>query len=270
MFFSIAINKTIEETFLNRKNMNKVAICFLTRIPNNELIRFANEILTRTKELDVYIMIDDNCYQPPFSNTIHFLQIDNQECVTNGFKNSVVLILEKDCVSWDKALYYFCCQDGKTYDFVWLVEDDVFIPSVEALMKLNEQCYGKGYDLVCQRNNYNLDGSMEPRTWDLWLDAKEKFPLPWYHSMVCAIGLSRQLLKEIDQYAKTRGFLPFIEYLFNTMAMHAELVVHCPPELSTINYRHDWLLKEIRKRPLNWYHPMKNFEQHHQFRERSE
>ncbi|CAF1025041.1 unnamed protein product [Adineta steineri] len=248
--------------------MSKIAVCFLTRTPNNELIRFANEIIVQTKELDVYIMIDDNTYQPPLSDALHFIQIDDEECMNNGYKNSVKFILEKDCLSWDKALFYFCCQNGKIYDFLWLIEDDVFIPSVEALMELNKQCYGKNYDLICQRNHYNLDGSMEPRTWDLWFDAEGKFPLPWYHSMVCAVGLSRCLLTHIDQYVTTHHFLPFIEYMFNTIAMHAGLSVYCPLELSTINYRHDWLFKEIQERPMNWYHPMKDFEKQHRFRER--
>ncbi|CAF3873044.1 unnamed protein product [Adineta steineri] len=248
--------------------MNKIAVCFLTRIPNNELIRFANEIINRTEELDIYVMIDDNTFQLPLFDKLHFLQINNEECMNSGFKDSVKVILGKDCLSWDKALYYFCCQDGKKYDFLWLIEDDVFIPSVDALMAMNKQCYDKDYDLVCQENHYNLDGSVKPRTWDLWNDAEGKFPLPWYHSMVCAIGVSRQLLTHIEHYAKTRHFLPFIEYMFNTIAMHEGLNVYCPPELSTINFRHDWLLREIEERPMNWYHPIKDFIQQHRFRER--
>jgi hypothetical protein len=76
-------------------------------------------------------------------DSLHFLQIDNQEYMVNSVKNSVVLILEKDYVSWDKALYYFCHREGKSYDFLWLIEDDVFIPSVDTLTALNEQCNGK-------------------------------------------------------------------------------------------------------------------------------
>jgi hypothetical protein len=87
--------------------MNKVAICFLTQIPNDELIHFANEIITRTKELHVYIIIDDNSYQPPLFDTLKFIQIDNEECIVNDLRKSVALVLEKDCLLWDKPLSYF-------------------------------------------------------------------------------------------------------------------------------------------------------------------
>jgi hypothetical protein len=56
--------------------MNKIAICFLTRIPNDELIRFANEIVNQTKEFDIYIMIDDNS---SLSDQLYFIQINNKE-----------------------------------------------------------------------------------------------------------------------------------------------------------------------------------------------
>jgi hypothetical protein len=46
--------------------------------------------------------------------------------------------------------------------------------------------------------------------------------------MVCAIRLSRQLLNQVDQYTKAQGFLPFVEYMFNTIAMRTGLmfIVH--------------------------------------------
>ncbi|CAF1135811.1 unnamed protein product [Rotaria sordida] len=248
---------------------NKVAIGFLTCTPHVELIRFANEISSTTNELDVYIIIDDNTYEPPQSDcSLHFIQVDNNQCVSNGYRNSLTLIWEKECLAWDKALYYFCRLNGKTYDFVWLVEEDVFIPSVHALIVLNGQCCNQEYDLVCQRNHYNLHGALESLTWRFWFDAKDKFPLPWYHSMICAVGLSRRLLIKIDEYVTARCFLPFIEYFFNTIAMHEQLHVYCPPELSTINYRHDWILKEIRQSPMNWYHPIKDMKRQQQLRER--
>jgi hypothetical protein len=56
--------------------MNKIVICFLIRIPNDELIRFANEIVNQTKEFNIYIMIDDNS---SLSDQLYFIQINNKE-----------------------------------------------------------------------------------------------------------------------------------------------------------------------------------------------
>jgi hypothetical protein len=52
--------------------------------------------------------------------------------------------------------------------------------------------------------------------------------------------------------------------------MHEGLHIYCPSELSTINFKYDWLLREIQERQMNWYHPMKDFNQQRQFRERYE
>ncbi|CAF1298703.1 unnamed protein product [Didymodactylos carnosus] len=243
---------------LETKNKRKCAVCFLTRTPHEEIIRFAKEIGEQQSTIDVYIMIDDNTYQPPegYNNYFQFVRIDNAECCSHGYKMSSHLVLQKECMSWDKSIYFFCMKKIE-YDFVWLVEDDTFIPSVQALVSLNDQASSGQYDLVCQKNDHNPNGRLD--TWAHWHDAQGKFQLPWYHSMVCAIGVSRRLLNEISKYAKYRGFLPFIEYMFNTIAMQANLRVHNPPELSTIIWRQDWPYEQIQARPMNWYHPIKDF-----------
>lgn len=60
---------------------NTIALCFLTPVPNDELISFAHEIATRAQQLDVCIMIDDNSYQSPASTLLHFLQVNEVESI---------------------------------------------------------------------------------------------------------------------------------------------------------------------------------------------
>ncbi|CAF1240013.1 unnamed protein product [Adineta ricciae] len=235
------------------------AVCYLTRVPDPETIEFAEQLARDSRlasNVDVYIMIDDNNYQIPSNSPVHFIQVNNQECLANGYHSSNKLEMNKDCISWDKAIYYFCRVKQRDYSFVWLIEDDTFIPSADAFVFLHEKYSKDGCgDLICQKNEENLHG--DTSGWK-WADVVGKFQPPWYHSMVCAIGCSRKLLDAIANYVQQRHFLPFIEYMFNTIAMQNRLKVVNPPELNTIVFRENWTWENVRQRPNNWFHPFKN------------
>jgi len=240
--------------------MKKSAVCYLTRTPDPETIEFAEQLARDPRissNIDICIMIDDNNYKIQQSNSlINFIQIDNNECISNGYHSSNKIEMHKDCISWDKALYYFCQLKKANYSFVWLIEDDAFIPSVDAFFFLHDKYSKEGNgDLICQKNDENLYG--DTSGWK-WADVVGKFLPPWYHSMVCAIGCSRKLLDGIANYVQQRHFLPFIEYLFNTIAMQSHLKVVNPPELSTIVFRENWTWEHVRQRPNNWFHPFKS------------
>ncbi|CAF2264098.1 unnamed protein product [Rotaria magnacalcarata] len=241
-------------------NSKKSAVCYLTRTPDSETIQFAEQLARDSRlssNVDICIMIDDNNFQIQANSLINFIQINNNECISNGYHSSNKLEMNKDCISWDKALYYFCHIKQNDYAFVWLIEDDCFIPSVDSFFSLHDK-YSKGYssgDLICQKNDENLYG--DTSTWK-WGDVVGKFSPPWYHSMVCAIGCSRRLLDAIGNYVKQRRFLPFLEYMFNTIAMQSQMKVINPSELSTIVFREDWTSEHVRQRPNNWFHPFKN------------
>ncbi|CAF2491952.1 unnamed protein product [Rotaria sp. Silwood2] len=241
-------------------NSKKSAVCYLTRIPDSETIQFAEELARDSRlasNVDIYIMVDDNNFQIQSNSLINFIQINNNECISNGYHSSNKLEMNKDCISWDKAIYYFCQIKQNDYSFVWLIEDDSFIPSVDAFFLLHNKYSNEnnGGDLICQKNDENLYG--DTSAWK-WADVVGKFSPPWYHSMVCAIGCSRRLLDKIANYVKQRRFLPFIEYMFNTIAMQNHLKVINPPELSTIVFRENWTWEHVRQRPNNWFHPFKN------------
>ncbi|CAF1022235.1 unnamed protein product [Rotaria sordida] len=241
-------------------NSKKSAVCYLCRTPDSEIIQFAEELAQDPRSIsniDVYIMIDDNNFQTQPNSLIKFIQINNNECISNGYHSSNKIDMHKDCIAWDKVLYYFCQVKQNDYSFVWLVEDDSFIPSVDAFFFLHNKYSNEnnGGDLICQKNDENLYG--DTSTWK-WADVPGKFSPPWYHSMCCAIGCSRKLLDAIANYVKQRHSIPFIEYMFNTIAMQNHLKVINPPELSTIVYRENWTPEHVRQRPNNWFHPFKN------------
>ena len=88
---------------------------------------------------------------------------------------------------------YFC-EINKGYDFVWIFEDDVFIPSVDTLKYLNDK-YSKR-DLVVSNNARKSDNIMD---WH-WKHIVDKIQPPYFYSMVCAMGISRATLDKVKEY----------------------------------------------------------------------
>ena len=63
----------------------KIAISFITLIPNKILIEFANDIINKTN-YNVFIFIDDNSYDYDKTSKIKFIKLNESECINNGFQ----------------------------------------------------------------------------------------------------------------------------------------------------------------------------------------
>ena len=69
---------------------------------------------------------------------IKFIQIRDALCREKGYINMTYSI-QKTPVSWDKSIYYFCEVEHNKHDFYWFIEDDVFVPNVEAISYLDNK-----------------------------------------------------------------------------------------------------------------------------------
>jgi hypothetical protein len=243
------------------------AVCFLTARPALETVAFAEELAKDGIQygLDVFIMIDDNNFKPPTIDTsshVQFLQISNEQCVEHGYQKSISLAPEwREITSWDKALFYFGVL-YKNYSFVWLVEKDVFIPSVRAFRSLH-QLYANTTDLIVPHHGINLLG--DTSGWH-WLWAVGEFTPPWAYSMVNVIGLSRRILTAMDDYVRWRGEVPFHEFFFNTLAMQSNMCIVTPTELDLIVYSAAYSFEQVSKQPSNLWHPVKHLAKHKRWR----
>jgi hypothetical protein len=235
----------------------QVAVCFITYIPHGKTIDFANKI-KKSIGYDTFILVDSDRYIPAISSEITCIQVPDKVCRDNHFINSARLI-RRNPSGWDKALFYFIKVNNK-YEYVWLFEDDVFIPSLEAIVNL-DRLYPNS-DLICQENK----SVSEIPQWYWWRDAYKMMSKPLYKSMVCTCRLSSKLLNLIGSYVINNKHSAFIEYMFNTIAMHNNLKISNPPELSTILYKKNWTQEYILSRPQNFFHPIKNMELHDNYR----
>jgi len=246
-----------------------IAYAFLTKSPNDELINFANQLYDKYK-YHIYIIIDDDNYLiKNYNPNINFIKIDKNLCLNKNLIYSIECSVyeintrsqNKMVTAWDKAIYYFTFENT-SYEHIWFIEDDVFISSINSLEKINENFPDS--DLLTATNNLFKD--YEANDW-LWPFCLQIFQKPCYCSMMCACRVSLKLLRLIVDCSDKYKFTPFHEFSFNTIAEQSNLKVNCPPELSTVVYRNDWTLDEMKEKPFNLYHPVKDFSIHNHYRD---
>ena len=238
------------------------ALCLLTKIPNEIWLKF----LDNFKEYDIFIIIDDNeiDYNEKYKNVyknMKLIQIDNRICYSYGYTNCNSAVGFPDVISWDKSLYLLNEIETK-YEYVWLIEDDVFFRDENVLLKIDEM-YNET-DLLTSFHHITHSNDNLNDWWNHWVNIIDRIELPWAHSMVCACRLSRKLLTEVVKYKNKKGHLFFIEAMFNTIVLQNNLTIENPTSLSTIHWRTSWNLNDINYD--NLYHPIKNIDDHDKLR----
>jgi len=244
------------------------ALCFLTYSPTSEMLEFAQELAQDAVKYDVnvFIMIDDNNFTLSGINTsfnLQLLQISDEKCLEYNYRKKIGPSDWGEVTSWDKALLYFSILN-EDYSFIWLIEDDVFIPNVQAFRSLHE-LYSNTTDLIISRNELNLLG--DPSFWK-WSMAVRQFIPPWSCSMANIVGLSRRMLIAINDYVQWLGQVPFYEFFFNTLAIQLNFTIVTPTELSTDVLATTYYFKDICKQPNNLWHPVKGLDIQKQWRQR--
>lgn len=248
----ITIPTTQAEPFENSK---KTVICLMCVCPNEIVMKFAGRI---SKLYKTYIVCDDIQCQTPTYPDIEFIKISDEEVVNGGYTKSNIAI-SKVPSAWDKALYYFCRKDTSP-DYVWFIEEDVFVPRASLLSDIDAKY--PDADLIAKQH---VSQSEDPE-FGWWFDAEGSMKKPLYRSLVCAARLSRELLTKINAFVNTHGRLVFIEIIFNTIVHHDKMKLAMPNELSTIIWRHEWDENSVNENYM--YHPVKDVTKQKMFRKK--
>lgn len=242
---------------------NKSAICIVTIEPHIEFVEFYNAF----NSYDIFFMIDNNNFDCDKLKTryprLNFIQLSNNECENAGFKHSSYMphssLVFNEIISWDKAVYYFTSLN-KSYDYVWFLEDDVFIYGEETIQNIDNK-YSNS-DILCRDKN----PESKPDEWQwFWPAIHINFERPYFHSPICAVRMSKKLLESIYDYISLNKKLFFIEAMFPTIAHKNNLIYDTPDEFKKIVWRCDWKQSDLNK--CDFVHPIKNFEMHKKFRE---
>jgi len=240
--------------------MNKYIIAFLTVKPPKLFFEFIKEL--KKPNYDIYVIIDDNNYKiKEIYNNINIIYINTNESEMIGFKSSVFNKNNIAC-SRDKALYYFS-HKVTNYDYIWLIEEDVFIPTTQTIFNIDNKYNDNIYDLLVSKHDvYNT----KQYDW-LWsyVYKQTNIGLPYACAMICAIRCSKKLIISISKYAENNKSLFLDETLFNTIAEHNNLNVKIISELSNIIWKKNWEKEEINN--YNLYHPIKDINIQFSYRE---
>ena len=206
---------------------------------------------------DVYFVCD--CVATPTKEVVllaatldvKIIQISDSVCKDAGFINSTTTTIEKTPVGWDKALYYFSVVSDKSYEHVWFLEEDVFVPAKTTLSDIDGLYSGSRShpDLLIR----GCKSYQEDRGWFWWQHTHEITLERSFHEMVCCVRISSKLLAVIAEYVRTNKQLYFIEVLFPTLAKNMGLTIQIIPELEYIYYKHEFKKSDIRADRI--YHP---------------
>jgi len=243
--------------------MSIILKCFLTVTPNELFYDFIKML---PDSENTYICIDNNNYNiPNYDGKIKIIKINNEICEKSGFKNTHLRI--KGSISRDKALYYFY-KMNINYDYIWFIEEDVFIPTPETIKNIDIKYPDQ--DLLV-RNHETIYEYRNDWHWKLvnsQIRDKINLPYAWAHGAgICAVRCSKKLLECIYNHALNYKSLFLDEVLFNIIALHNKLNVKGIEELKGIVWRKKggWKKSDINK--SNLYHPVKCIDDQYKLRE---
>jgi hypothetical protein len=245
--------------------MSKKAICILSVNANNDTFSFAETL--KNDSYDIYICIDDNNSKlPDFDKSkINVIRFYDNECEDNYFYGSVVYTQDRAC-SRDKSLYYFC-KINTDYDYIWFLEEDVFIPTKNTIQRIDNIYINTNADILSAFNDIKLSHD-DPNCvyWQHWWRNENKIKYPWAHSMISAIRVSKKMLECISTFVKINKLLLFDELLFNTIAIQNNLIIETPCELSNIVFSFNDIIPNIVNSDF-LYHPIKNLLKQNELRQ---
>lgn len=242
-------------------NGNPTALCFVMTRPELEALEFAEEVAIDSQQygIDVFIMIDDEEYKIPIfwiSSYVQILHIKKETCIVHGYRRTTyVYTWPLEVTAWDKVFLYFSEFNPK-HSFIWIIENDVFIPSIQAFRAIH-QLYSPTSDLIVQRVIPNIIGNTS--VWSHYSVAIGRLFPPWYRSMANVLGLSRRLLVTISDFVRWRGFNVFHEFSVQTLSLNLNMTVVSPIEFDTLFWRKSHTWNDINNKPNNFFHPVKNW-----------
>ena len=213
----------------------RFALCALTT--SHSLINWKWIHQLHNYDIAVYILEDKDENQLVSRANITFLSIETDMARKSGYSNAN--LVKRVVQAWDKALFYFT-KVSRSYEIVWFIEYDVYIPSLKAFLDVHNMVMHDRPDLVVKQNT-EVDSSWIPeRVADFHMDR------PWYHSLCCAAGLSRRL--------------EMIEILFSTISHQKKYNLYLPRQFQTIEFNdHEHVIncEDVTTHSDMWFHPIK-------------
>jgi small subunit ribosomal protein S21 len=189
--------------------------------------------------------IDDLKSQFP---KIEWIKIREDECKKLGYQNINFIIKKGEPSAWDKAFCYFCEKSDRLYDYYWFIEDDVFIPKIDNLYKIDDKY--RDDDILLNKKNIDLStqkNAPNSQIFEVKKYMKKEYETSLCKSMVCIVRLSDKMMKIVKEYVNRYKTMFFLEFFLCTLANYHKVKMNVIEELSTIRFRRIWKLEEMKE-----------------------
>lgn len=256
--------KKINTYSLKRVNNHKSrsALCLLTYQPTESLITLFASLENPNGKYDFYVVVDDHHFKIDDLKQnfpkIKWITIEEEECKRLGYQNINFVIKNGEPSAWDKAFCYFCEKTNESYHQYWFMEDDVFIPKTNNIVKMDNKY--REEDVLLKIKKTNQKNFEKPQMVELKKYLNPEYEKSLCKSMICIVRLSNRMMKIIKEYVNRNKTMFFLEYFVCTLANHHHLNTKVIDEMSTIIWRKIWKLDEIMEHEDYVYHPIKNVE----------
>ncbi len=232
-----------------KHSLSKNAICLLTNEPDERLIQLYNDLIDI--HYDFYVIVNNDNFDCTFLQKkypkFHFIQMKNDNKKTS---------------LWDKTIHYFCNYKLNVYKYIWFFDDNLFIPSIYLIYKIDNKFNHSHIDLL----------SKEPKNHKKISSKKVSTQIPnilqnhLCFSPVHSIRISNNFLNFIDKYIKEYKNIFSIRYFFCTLAKYYQLNTYHSFEFNNIVENKKWNLKDILFEPFSFIYPIKNLDEQIKFR----
>jgi hypothetical protein len=217
-------------------------LLILTAIPLPSTLRFADALANISRN-EIIIISDIKTSESP--SVAKCVYIEDTVSRERGFFNASPIIA-KTPIAWDKAIYHLT-DDQRDFDYVWIMEDDVFFTNPLICVELmNKYAYDTS-DLIV-RNFFVRD---QHRNWPHWQFAGRFRSEHQAGAFLPLCRLSRRLTEFAVDFVRENGSLDFIEVMFpslaishnlsiKTMSFISELRFHAGPEFRKLDLLKLW------------------------------
>ena len=256
-------------------------ICFIVVTIDDTTLNRALQLSQYASLIEVYIIIDSINFNSHNitrrkNKKVHLISYSATYCFEKHYRLSDYMHQSIGSVlGWDKALFLLAHVTRRAYQFAWIIENDVYIPSLQSFWNIHNRSVASRYDLVLPpsgmftfietatsniKNNYGSPDRKRAHQYEchfpytVYDKSKDQHPHPlkdmkapnyspnldnsgpWIKSMACATGFSSRMLKLIDDYVAKYKRLRFVECFFGTLAFHHNYSIWRPSEMHMITW----------------------------------
>ena len=240
-------------------------ICFLTLRPCITFYNLCKELINENTL--VYICIDDSDHIiPDMDGSVQIIKIKDEESSKAGY--NYMHSRSKRPTAMDKALYYFNRIYKNDYKNIWLIEDDVLIPSKNTISNIDKKYPDNDYLVngnLIKENPTKNDGWAFPYILNM-----TKYRGVFSVAGVMAIRVSKRMMKAVDEFIKKYEHAFFVEAFFGTVAFNYNIDITFTPELYYMWPLQQRLQKESKNnyKEKFLYHPVKSISQQRNIRDK--